>query len=153
MRYVPAVAMTFALLTGGCGAGANAPGASSPPMARAATPQASSFAEWKSNFRVRALSEGIRPDVFDAAFQGVTENLEVVRLDGRQAEFTKPLWEYLDGAASAGLDHFLVVHGIGSGALRRAVREHLAESPYAKRFLPGAPEEGGEGVTIVDLAS
>jgi len=101
MRSISALAMTLVLLTGGCGAGANAPGASSPPMARSATPQASSFAEWKSNFRVRALSEGIRPDVFDAAFQGVTENLEVVRLDGRQAEFTKPLWEYLDGAASA----------------------------------------------------
>ena len=61
------------------------------------------------------------------------------------------LVEALDRAASAGLDHFLVVHGIGTGALRRAVREHLAESPYVKRFLPGAPEEGGEGVTIVDL--
>ena len=38
--------------------------------------------------------------VFDAAFQGVGVNAEVVRLDSRQAEFTKPIWEYLDGAAS-----------------------------------------------------
>jgi DNA mismatch repair protein MutS2 len=63
------------------------------------------------------------------------------------------LVDALDRAASAGLDHCVVVHGIGTGALRRAVREHLAESPYVKRFLPGAPEEGGEGVTIVSLAS
>jgi DNA mismatch repair protein MutS2 len=63
------------------------------------------------------------------------------------------LVEALDRAASAGLEHFLVVHGVGTGALRRAVREHLAESPYVTRFLPGAPEEGGEGVTIVALAS
>lgn len=34
------------------------------------------------------------------AFAGVSVNDEVVRLDGRQAEFTKPIWEYLDGAAS-----------------------------------------------------
>jgi DNA mismatch repair protein MutS2 len=61
--------------------------------------------------------------------------------------------EALDRAASAGRAHLVVIHGIGTGALRRAVREHLAESPYASRFLPGAPEEGGEGVTIVDLAS
>jgi len=61
------------------------------------------------------------------------------------------LVEALDRAASAGLDHFAVVHGIGTGALRRAVREHLAESPYVRRFLPGTPEEGGEGVTMVDL--
>ena len=39
--------------------------------------------------------------MFDAAFQGVGVNAEVVRLDGAQAEFTKPIWEYLDGAASA----------------------------------------------------
>jgi DNA mismatch repair protein MutS2 len=63
------------------------------------------------------------------------------------------LVEALDRAASAGLHHFVVIHGIGTGALRRAVREHLAESPYVTRFLPGAPEEGGEGVTHVDLAS
>ena len=39
------------------------------------------------------------------------------------------LVEALDRAASAGLDHFVIVHGIGTGALRRAVREHLA-TPY-----------------------
>ena len=62
------------------------------------------------------------------------------------------LVEALDRAASAGRAHFVVIHGIGTGALRRAVREHLAESPYVRRFLAGAPEEGGEGVTTVDLA-
>src|SRR5690606_8225483 len=40
-------------------------------------------------------------DVFDAAFRGVTPNAEVLRLDGRQAEFVKPIWEYLDSAVSA----------------------------------------------------
>ena len=39
-------------------------------------------------------------EVFDAAFQGVGVNADVVRLDGKQAEFTKPIWEYLDSAAS-----------------------------------------------------
>ncbi len=63
------------------------------------------------------------------------------------------LVEALDRAASAGRPHLVVIHGIGTGALRRAVRQHLAESPYVRRFLPGAPEEGGEGVTTVDLAS
>ena len=60
-----------------------------------------SFAAWRDGFRSRALAQGIRPQVFDAAFAGVGENAEVVRLDGRQAEFTKPIWEYLDGAASS----------------------------------------------------
>ena len=65
-----------------------------------ASPPAS-FVAWRDEFRSYALSQGIRPEVFDAAFRGVTENPEVARLDGSQAEFTKPLWEYLDGAASA----------------------------------------------------
>ncbi|HMQ95063.1 MAG TPA: lytic murein transglycosylase [Amaricoccus sp.] len=65
-----------------------------------ASPPAS-FVAWRDEFRRYALSQGIRPEVFDAAFRGVTENPEVARLDGSQAEFTKPIWEYLDGAASA----------------------------------------------------
>lgn len=87
----------------GCGVNANPPLATSaPPVARAApSPQPASFAAWRSAFRPRALGEGIRPEVFDAAFQGVGVNAEVIRLDGRQAEFTKPIWEYLDSAASA----------------------------------------------------
>jgi DNA mismatch repair protein MutS2 len=57
----------------------------------------------------------------------------------------------LDRAASAGQHRLLIVHGLGSGALRDAVRRHLAESPYATRFAPGAPEEGGDGVSIAEL--
>ncbi len=61
------------------------------------------------------------------------------------------LAESLDRAAADGREHLLVVHGIGTGALRRAVREHLARSPYVSRYLPGAPEAGGEGVTEAHL--
>ncbi len=90
-------------LTSGCGVSANqALQSSTPPVARAAaTVQPASFADWKVQFRPRAQAAGIRPEVFDAAFAGVGVSAEVVRLDGRQAEFSKPIWEYLDGAASA----------------------------------------------------
>ena len=44
-----------------------------------------------------------------------------------------------------------MVHGIGTGALRDAVRRHLADSVYVARFAAGAAEEGGEGVTLVVL--
>ena len=101
MHKVTVVTLLLALATGGC-AGANPPlETSAPPLSRsAAGPQASSFTAWRQGFRGRALAQGIQPQVFDAAFQGVGVNAEVVRLDGRQAEFTKPIWEYLDGAAS-----------------------------------------------------
>lgn len=58
------------------------------------------FAGWRNEFRGRALASGVRPDVFDAAFQGVEMNARVVELDRRQPEFTRPLWEYLDSAVS-----------------------------------------------------
>jgi peptidoglycan lytic transglycosylase B len=92
-------ALMLAFAASGCGA--NPPETSAPPMARnAPSPQPASFTAWRDGFRSRALAQGVRPAVFDAAFQGVGVNAEVVRLDGRQAEFTKPIWEYLDGAAS-----------------------------------------------------
>jgi membrane-bound lytic murein transglycosylase B len=102
LHKVTVVTLLLALATGGC-AGANPPlETSAPPLSRsAAGPQASSFTAWRQAFRGRALAQGIRPQVFDAAFQGIGVNEEVVRLDGRQAEFSKPIWEYLDGAASA----------------------------------------------------
>ncbi len=101
MYRIPLATLALAVAVGGC-AGANPPlETSSPPMSRAtASPQPESFVAWRSGFRSRALAAGIRPAVFDAAFAGVGVNPEVVRLDGRQAEFTKPIWEYLDGAAS-----------------------------------------------------
>lgn len=39
-------------------------------------------------------------------------------------------------------------HGHGTGALKKAVREHLARLPFVRRHRPGLPPEGGEGVTV-----
>jgi lytic murein transglycosylase len=70
------------------------------PARRGPRPPPASFSAWRDDFRGRALASGIEPSVFDAAFRGVAPNAEVIRLDSRQAEFVKPIWEYLDGAAS-----------------------------------------------------
>ncbi|MEO1153336.1 MAG: lytic murein transglycosylase [Pseudomonadota bacterium] len=58
------------------------------------------FERWISGFRGRAISQGIRPQVFDASFQGVRYNADVIQRDRNQAEFTKQIWEYLDSAVS-----------------------------------------------------
>jgi DNA mismatch repair protein MutS2 len=57
----------------------------------------------------------------------------------------------LDRAAAAGRERLMVVHGIGTGALRDAVRRHLAQSPYVARFAAAAAAEGGAGATLVEL--
>ncbi|ALI00704.1 lytic murein transglycosylase [Pseudomonas sp. FW306-02-F02-AA] len=59
------------------------------------------FEEWEAGFRQDALAAGIRPDVFDRAFAGITLDMSVIRADRSQPEFTRPVWEYLDGALSA----------------------------------------------------
>jgi len=44
------------------------------------------------------------------------------------------------------------VHGIGSGALRRAVHEFLDESPYCSDYREADPSAGGPGVTVAILS-
>lgn len=60
-----------------------------------------SFSDWEAGFRVEALKAGIRADIFDRAFAGVVPDMTVVKFDRSQPEFTRPVWEYLDGAMSA----------------------------------------------------
>ncbi len=57
----------------------------------------------------------------------------------------------LDQAMLAGSDALRVIHGVGTGALRRAVREALGSSPYVDSFGPAAADAGGEGATEVLL--
>ncbi|MEM6384683.1 MAG: lytic murein transglycosylase [Pseudomonadota bacterium] len=59
-----------------------------------------SFQRWIDRFRARARAAGIRDQVFNAAFQGVRYNPEIIKRDRNQSEFTKQIWEYLDSAAS-----------------------------------------------------
>ena len=61
---------------------------------------AQSFAEWQANFRDRALKAGINPLVFDNAFIGITPDMGVIKADRSQPEFSRPVWEYLEGALS-----------------------------------------------------
>ena len=59
-----------------------------------------SFSEWQADFRAQALKAGINPLVFDNAFAGITPDMSVIKADRSQPEFSRPVWEYLDGALS-----------------------------------------------------
>jgi DNA mismatch repair protein MutS2 len=58
---------------------------------------------------------------------------------------------YLDRALLANRQTVRVVHGHGSGRLRKAVREHLRGHRAVSSHRPGEPEEGGDGATVVTL--
>jgi DNA mismatch repair protein MutS2 len=60
--------------------------------------------------------------------------------------------QFLDQAFRAGSPRLRVVHGKGTGKMRQAVREMLARHPLVKSFDFAAPREGGEGVTVVEMA-
>lgn len=58
---------------------------------------------------------------------------------------------FLDNALLGKLETVRIIHGKGTGALRKAVREHLKRSKYVKEFRPGVYGEGEDGVTVVTL--
>ncbi len=58
------------------------------------------FAEWQVSFRQQALQAGVSPSLFDRAFAGITPDMDVIKADRSQPEFSRPVWEYLDGALS-----------------------------------------------------
>ena len=60
--------------------------------------------------------------------------------------------KYLHDAFMAGLYQVKIIHGKGTGTLRRVVREQLAKHPLVKSYRPGKYGEGEAGVTIVELA-
>ena len=58
---------------------------------------------------------------------------------------------FLDNALRRKLETVRIIHGKGTGALRKAVRDHLRRSRYVKEFRAGLYGEGEDGVTIVTL--
>ncbi len=82
-----------------------------------------------------------------AARVSPTLNLQGQRVE----EAVENLTAYLDDALLAGLDSVTIVHGVGTGAIRRAVRDALREHPRVQGFRGGRKDEGGDGATVVDL--
>lgn len=75
--------------------------------------------------------------------------LDVRGHDGDEA--VAALEAYLDRAALSGQNHIIVVHGHGTGALRKRIRSYLDDSPYVARWAPGTPRQGGDGASVVEL--
>src|SRR5947208_16100617 len=59
--------------------------------------------------------------------------------------------KFLDEAFLNGQTEVRIIHGHGTGALRRAISELLADHPHVARFELASPESGGSGATMVEL--
>lgn len=69
----------------------------------------------------------------------------------RATDALRKLEEFLDTAFLTNRAEVRIVHGIGSGALRKAVAEYLGTSPYCASFRAAEPHHGGAGATIVQM--
>ena len=59
--------------------------------------------------------------------------------------------KFLDESSLASLSQVRIVHGHGTGALRRAVAELLKDHPHVARFTAAPQDQGGTGATLVEL--
>ena len=58
---------------------------------------------------------------------------------------------WVRGVPVAGVANVRLVHGKGTGALRKAVRGLLSEHPLVESYRDGEPGEGGAGATVAAL--
>lgn len=58
---------------------------------------------------------------------------------------------FIDESISNGLSKFDIIHGKGTGALRKRITEYLKSDKRVKQFRLGNWDEGGTGVTIVEV--
>ena len=58
---------------------------------------------------------------------------------------------FLDDASSQDLRTLRIIHGYGTGQLRRSIAEFLRKHPFVSTFGPAPDNQGGAGVTVVEL--
>ncbi len=69
----------------------------------------------------------------------------------RVEEALDELEAYLDKASLVNLSPVYIIHGHGTGALKSAVRNFIASSPYVAKYRVGEEAEGGDGVSVIDI--
>ncbi|MBP2643172.1 MAG: mutS2 [Firmicutes bacterium] len=85
-----------------------------------------------------------------AKVQDVSREVDIRGLTVEEAEAI--LDKYLDDAVLAGLNEAVIIHGKGTGALRKGVKEYLNAHRNVRAMRIGELSEGGLGVTVVTLA-
>jgi len=80
-----------------------------------------------------------------------TPKMELVVRGLSASEAIREVDLYLDKLILSDIKRAYIIHGKGTGTLRREIRKHLAELPFVKRCYSPPANEGGDGVTVVEL--
>lgn len=105
------------------------------------------------------LSKSIRPtnkkvrevSNIDRNIISRTVPLELNLIGKHVDEAINDLERYLDDVVIKGYSEVRIIHGSGTGALRKAVHEYLSKQKFIKSFRLGGMGEGGVGATVVTL--
>jgi DNA mismatch repair protein MutS2 len=82
---------------------------------------------------------------------GATSASEINVIGRRVEEATELVDKFIDDAALAGRPSVRIIHGHGTGALRRGLAEFLSAHPLVERIRHEAEDRGGQAITIADL--
>ncbi len=98
---------------------------------------------------IRSTRESHEPSLQRPPSPGLELDLRGTRVE----DAVNQVDNYLDAAYMAGLPFVRIIHGKGTGALRKAIREALHDHPLVSSYERGDEKEGGDGVTVVKLQS
>ena len=104
----------------------------------------------KANIAQRAAKDYFYHSAFPAYGPPPSLSLDVQHMAVDEA--LPLIGRYLDAAFQAGVPWVRIVHGKRAGGLRQAIRDALSTHPLVQLVWTPPLKEGGEGVTIVEVA-
>lgn len=115
----------------------------------------------KFNINIRDIAktnEDIEQDKSQSSYRKLMKNIsseetkQELDLRGHNVEEAIPkIEQFFDTSILKGLKKVYVIHGKGTGALRKGVTEYFKKSNYVDEFRLGDDKEGGAGITVVML--
>jgi len=134
------------------------------PAGQANAPAAS---DRRSGVRTGSGSDRVKPSLEDLRRRANTTELHLhaktsdlttgsaeLNLIGKTTDEAVDLADkFLDDAFLNGLSEVRIIHGHGTGALRKAITEFLSDHPHVARFASAPQDKGGAGATQVELKS
>lgn len=81
--------------------------------------------------------------------KSIPTSVDLRGMDSQEAIYTVD--KYLDDAYIGGLNEVTIIHGKGTGILRKAINDMLRSNPHVNNYRLGEYGEGGTGVTVVEL--
>lgn len=116
---------------------------------------AGSFRLTLSSKQLEPLEAPLRQHISPKKSQREVIRQAALELDirGMRVEEAQPqVQHFLDEAALAGLESVRIIHGVGTGALKRGIRDFIRlQCPQVQKMLDEAQEAGGAGVTVCQL--